>query len=385
MATENKKLNSRLQLKHDTEANWLKAVNFIPLAGEMIIYDADDTNPVRVKIGDGATKVNDLPFYNEKVQDDWLQNDETADDYIKNRTHYEEIGIVNEPFVWEWDGNTDNVDILDINGMSCFKISDIVLTSDMQTEYISRVNYDGYITEDIPLEVDDMGSGVLYLTGFAADDGYFEIVSIPNDNMVVADSFTFPEKGLYVILGTSLYYPCYFATTAPIERQSIIVHKIDPKFLPNVDSGLMRVIITQDDNGYWVADKTYQEISKAILNEKTPYIVIGDRVLYLQQSSIISEISTFEKAPMHVFTSVDSDYYLYYVRIFDNNEIDVADPIYLSSDQYVNEQISAIKDGETLDSFKDVEIALDNLELITVEDIDTICGATIQSASEVMF
>lgn len=64
MATENKKLNGRLQLKHDTEANWLKAVNFIPLAGEMIIYDADDINSVRVKIGDGETKVNELPFYN---------------------------------------------------------------------------------------------------------------------------------------------------------------------------------------------------------------------------------------------------------------------------------------------------------------------------------
>lgn len=56
-----------------------------------------------------------------------------------------------------------------------------------------------------------------------------------------------------------------------------------------------------------------------------------------------------------------------------------------ASEQFVNEQISTIKDGETLDSFKDVETALDNLELITVEDIDAICGATIQSASEVMF
>lgn len=64
MAAENAKYNTRIQLKHDTEANWLKAINFIPKAGEMIIYDADDTNPVRIKIGDGTTKVNELPFYN---------------------------------------------------------------------------------------------------------------------------------------------------------------------------------------------------------------------------------------------------------------------------------------------------------------------------------
>lgn len=64
MATENAKYNTRIQLKHDTEANWLKAINFIPKAGEMIIYDADDANPVRIKVGDGTTKVNELPFYN---------------------------------------------------------------------------------------------------------------------------------------------------------------------------------------------------------------------------------------------------------------------------------------------------------------------------------
>ena len=50
MATENAKHNTRIQLKHDTETNWNKAVNFIPKAGEMIIYDADGTNPVRIKI-----------------------------------------------------------------------------------------------------------------------------------------------------------------------------------------------------------------------------------------------------------------------------------------------------------------------------------------------
>lgn len=68
MATENAKHNTRIQLKHDTETNWNKAVNFIPKAGEMIIYDADSTNPVRIKIGDGITVVNNLPFCGSNVQ-----------------------------------------------------------------------------------------------------------------------------------------------------------------------------------------------------------------------------------------------------------------------------------------------------------------------------
>lgn len=61
MANE-KTFQSRIQLKHDTEAHWQLATGFTPKAGEMIIYDADANNPVRYKIGDGVTNVNALPF-----------------------------------------------------------------------------------------------------------------------------------------------------------------------------------------------------------------------------------------------------------------------------------------------------------------------------------
>ena len=54
----NKTVNTRIINKHDTTANWNKATNFIPKAGEIIIYD--DVH--RIKIGDGKTKVTSLPF-----------------------------------------------------------------------------------------------------------------------------------------------------------------------------------------------------------------------------------------------------------------------------------------------------------------------------------
>ena len=58
-----KMFNTRIIHKHDIEANWNKAVNFIPMQGEIIVYDIDETyNYERVKIGDGTTKINDLPF-----------------------------------------------------------------------------------------------------------------------------------------------------------------------------------------------------------------------------------------------------------------------------------------------------------------------------------
>ncbi len=51
-----------ITLKHDTAANWAKAVNFIPSKGEVIIYD--DMDPP-FKIGDGVRTVNELPFTNQ--------------------------------------------------------------------------------------------------------------------------------------------------------------------------------------------------------------------------------------------------------------------------------------------------------------------------------
>lgn len=57
----NKTYQGRIVQKHDSSVNWAKATNFIPLKGEIIIYD--DLN--KIKIGDGTTKVNDLDFIND--------------------------------------------------------------------------------------------------------------------------------------------------------------------------------------------------------------------------------------------------------------------------------------------------------------------------------
>ena len=62
MANE-KLINSRVQLKIDSDDNWAKATTFIPKDGEPIIYRTDN-EIVRIKIGDGSTMVNDLPFIN---------------------------------------------------------------------------------------------------------------------------------------------------------------------------------------------------------------------------------------------------------------------------------------------------------------------------------
>lgn len=58
-----KMINTRIINKHAVESDWLKAVNFIPKQGELIVYDKDSTYDYeRIKIGDGVTNVNSLPF-----------------------------------------------------------------------------------------------------------------------------------------------------------------------------------------------------------------------------------------------------------------------------------------------------------------------------------
>ncbi len=54
-------------VRHDTEENWNRAVNFIPPEGELIIYDGQIEGghyvvEPRFKLGDGVTKIINLPF-----------------------------------------------------------------------------------------------------------------------------------------------------------------------------------------------------------------------------------------------------------------------------------------------------------------------------------
>ena len=59
-------LNGRLINKHDVEANWLQATSFVPNKAEIIVYDTDENHAKeRIKIGNGITPVNELPFITE--------------------------------------------------------------------------------------------------------------------------------------------------------------------------------------------------------------------------------------------------------------------------------------------------------------------------------
>ena len=64
----NAQLNTRIQIKIDTENAWnLVSTTFVPLSGEMCIYRMNDGS-IRSKIGDGTTAVGSLAFDDEAVR-----------------------------------------------------------------------------------------------------------------------------------------------------------------------------------------------------------------------------------------------------------------------------------------------------------------------------
>ena len=78
-------VNTRIKIKHDTTENWNNATGFIPLPGEIIVYDDYEVKTYTVeeygetvtktalipniKVGTGNAYVQDLAFVDEKTRD----------------------------------------------------------------------------------------------------------------------------------------------------------------------------------------------------------------------------------------------------------------------------------------------------------------------------
>lgn len=81
-----KMLNTRIQQKHDIEANWSKAVNFIPKIGEIIVYDPDENHAAaRIKIGDGVKTIIELAFIDDAAKIILLKEINTVHEKIDAR------------------------------------------------------------------------------------------------------------------------------------------------------------------------------------------------------------------------------------------------------------------------------------------------------------
>jgi hypothetical protein len=64
-------MKARVSQLHKTEADWSKLPDFVPMHGEFIVFDPDRRHKyARLKLGDGITKLQNLPFFIDSAIDD---------------------------------------------------------------------------------------------------------------------------------------------------------------------------------------------------------------------------------------------------------------------------------------------------------------------------
>jgi hypothetical protein len=91
-------VNTRIQLKRDTTQHWNEAKGFIPLPGEVIVYEDYETKTYtfeeygkivtktvqipNIKIGTGNAYVQDLAFVDEKTRDILMEHIHNQDIHV---------------------------------------------------------------------------------------------------------------------------------------------------------------------------------------------------------------------------------------------------------------------------------------------------------------
>ena len=91
-------VNTRIQLKRDTTEHWNQAIGFIPLPGEVIVYEDYETKTYtfeeygeivtktvqipNIKIGTGNAYVQDLAFVDEKTRDILMEHIHNQDIHV---------------------------------------------------------------------------------------------------------------------------------------------------------------------------------------------------------------------------------------------------------------------------------------------------------------
>lgn len=98
-------LNSRFQLRNDSDSNWTLSSASVPLKGEPIIYNRDNNNlHTRMKIGDGVTPIGDLPFFGEEKLDKSELNSAIEDALEQAKTSGEFDGANGVSATHSWNG-----------------------------------------------------------------------------------------------------------------------------------------------------------------------------------------------------------------------------------------------------------------------------------------
>lgn len=293
----------------------------------------------------------------EQVQSDLNQNDESAPDYVKNRTHWTEAGkklIVDEQTL-ETSGeifhrvdlveylptdhvfNLDQTYVVTINGIS--------YTCDTwrSSNSVLRIGDSRLLDENF---ADEHPEDVPFILGYETEgDSFWGDLEIYFD-------IIFPEHGTYTI------------KIEQLDDTLTAYHKLDENFIPDT---IARVSQITDGVYYGTKEKDFSINHVIIRNFPFP---LKDGVCV-----IVNFPEEVLPTANGISINITPDaFHEQFKKIYDRNNNLYNKTIPANSVKML------IYDG-THWRIDDVNEEV----FITVEDIDAICGATIQSASEVMF
>lgn len=235
-----KVIYTRIQNKHDTEANWNNQTNFIPKQGEIVVYDKDENfDYQRFKIGDGITNVVGLPFSGDTSAISW--ND------LKDRPFYAD---------WEQGVVFDNGTITFNEEDGSYISTDKIVLKEGETYTVTwQGDSDAYTCVCEKL-VDAESEQIIYMLGDTtimggnlATDAPFFIGSVTDANGNV--------QGTVIIAldGSTYAIP---VITGPVE----VVHEIPARYVPS--------------DVYYV---DFQTTDLSVVTTETPFSNIYDEII----------------------------------------------------------------------------------------------------------
>lgn len=261
---------------------------------------------------ESVARTEDIP--DAQIQADWNQNDETAADYVKGRTHWvESLNI-------EFDGDiTDKVTVGHQEYTTLVKVSEYIDISGVIQMYMEVTDSEGGIS-NVTIDFSDPANVIVtsFDGGIRVNGIYF--VKETGTFNVDGSEYTFPETGVYF----------NYVTEPVVHWNSLVslrtVHQLDEKFLPDSVKGMIVVVEdnSESSTGY-SANKTYQEILDKVSAGENVYAVYNDMVTHL--SAITGLISHMEgistlvvQNTVAIFRSIDG---LYEIVIADDGTVKV--------------------------------------------------------------
>lgn len=233
----------------------------------------------------------------EIVQSDWNQTDETATDYVKNRTHWDSRKT--EKISISFDGVLDGKEYLDINGdgsLYVVKVSDLTPSIEEVVGGTFSIVENGEVVDTIEVTTDLVQQNSDTLYGIDGDS-----IMVALEDADIGNGFVL-AKGTWFLMWIEEDLVGYYSDLS-YSKESGELHKLDAKYLPD-DIGVQPDWNETDESSkayIWnkpevALQSDISEIRETISAPKD-YIILSDTTdgykykVYMQNGNLVTSIA----------------------------------------------------------------------------------------------